>query len=421
MNRRILIIAFHFPPIASSSGMQRALKFVRYLREDGWRPVVLTATPGAYDRVNDSQLAEIPDDVPVQRAFAMDARRRFSVRGRYPGFLAWPDPWLSWWPGAVFAGRRIIRRHRPSAIWSTFPINTTNLVAGHLAGWSGLPWIADLRDPITVEGYPPDAMRFRLARGIERRTMARASRVVFTADYTRKLYIERYPDLAGKDVLIPNGFDEANFPTTGRPEHDPNRPLTILHSGGLQPKGRHPGRFIEAVGRLKANRKISPETVRIVLRASGYESQYEQLVADNDVADIVSIVPPVPYEAAIAEMVEADALLVFQGTAYNNAVPAKLYEYFYAGKPILGILDKQGETQRVLAEVGITDTAAIDDVTEIENRLADLVATIGSDSPFLADPARTGKYSRRKQSLRLSALLEEVVKDRKQTDTANER
>lgn len=78
--------------------MQRALKVVRYLREDGWRPVVLTADPRAYASTHSNQLSEIPDDVPVHRAFAIDTSRHLSFRGKYPGCLAWPDPWVSWWP-----------------------------------------------------------------------------------------------------------------------------------------------------------------------------------------------------------------------------------------------------------------------------------------------------------------------------------
>src|SRR6056297_1496636 len=196
MNRTVLIIAFHFPPVASSSGMQRALKTVRYLREDGWRPVVLTADPRGYEATTDSQLAEIPDDVPVRRAFCLDAKRHFAIRGSYPGFLAWPDAWITWYPFAVAAGRRLIREHQPAIIWSTFPISTANLVARSLSQWSGLPWIADLRDPMTLDGYPPQPMRFRLVRRIDCSTMKHAAHVVFTADYTRRIYTDRYPAIA---------------------------------------------------------------------------------------------------------------------------------------------------------------------------------------------------------------------------------
>lgn len=389
--------------------MQRALKFVRYLRQDNWYPIVLTASPRAYDRVNDSQLAEIPEDVPVHRPFAVDARRLFSVRRRYPGLVAWPDPWLSWWPGAVLTGRRLIERYRPSLIWSTFPINTANLVAAHLSAWSGLPWIADLRDPITIEGYPPDPMRFRIARRIEKTTIRRASRVVFTAEYTRKVYTKRYHDLTGKAVVIPNGFDESNFPENIRSNADSHGPFTLIHSGALQPKGRHPGHFIHAVGRLKAMSAVSKETMQIVFRGSGYERQYRQLIEKAGVEDIIVLAPAIPYEDAIAEMVQADALLVFQGSAYNHAVPAKLYEYFCAARPILGIVDKRGETQRVLESVGIRDTAQIEDGDDIAERLMQLSSSDAGAEHYCAKANEIHQYSRRLQAKQLADLFNTVT------------
>ncbi len=411
MNRTILIIAFHFPPIATSSGMQRALKVVRYLREDGWRPVVLTVNARAYSKVNTSQLVEIPADVPVYRAFGLDAKRHFAIRGRYPGFLGWPDPWASWWPAAVWTGRRIIRRHRPCAIWSTFPITSTNLVAMHLARWSGLPWISDLRDPITLDGYPADPMRFRCARWIERKTVDLSTHMVFTAEYARRIYVERYPGLDERSVLIPNGYDEINFPDRAGQDKIPSERLILLHSGALQPKGRNPRTFFEALSKLKKEARISSSSLRIVFRACGFEQQYRELAELSGVADLVALEGHLPYDSAISEMVDADGLLVFQGSLYNHAVPAKVYEYFFARRPILGVLDKTGETQRVLQEVGIDSTANIDDAEEIAAVLGTFIDDLRSDSYFLPVRSVIEGYSRRKQTQKLSALLQQVVSD----------
>jgi len=412
MDRTILIVAFDFPPAATSSGMQRALKVVRYLREFGWRPIVLTAQPRAYANTNPSQLSEIPDDVPVYRAFGIDTRRVFSIRNRYPGFVAWPDPWISWWPDAVRVGRRIIRHHQPQVIWSTYPIRTTNLVASSLAKWSGLPWVSDLRDPITLDGYPPDAMRFRLARRIERNTVRHAARVVFTAEFTRRLYEERYPLLSNKSVVIPNGYDESNFPTGLAKESTGDGRLTLLHSGALQPKGRNPRAFFEGLKRLKSNGVVDSTGIRVVFRACGFEDQYQEIARSLGVDDLVEFGGYIPYDKALGEMVNADALLVFQGTAYNHAVPAKLYEYFFAHKPILGILDKSGETRRVLEDVGIAPTSDINDPTDIANHIKTLLGDLGPTSPYVANTREIKNYSRRSQTRRLAELLNTVLAER---------
>jgi len=389
--------------------MQRALKVVRYLREDGWRPIVLTVNAQAYSKVNPSQLIEIPTDVPVYRTFGLDAKRHFAIRGHYPGILAWPDAWASWWPGAVWTGRQLIRRHRPSAIWSTFPISTTNLVAMHLARWSRLPWISDLRDPITLDGYPADPMRFRIARRIEAKTVELATRIVFTAEYTRRIYVERYPDLDERTVLIPNGYDENNFPDRSAAGKTSGARLTLLHSGALQPKGRNPRTFFEALARLKREAKISSASLRVVFRACGFEQQYRAIAERLGVADIVAFEGRLPYEEAISEMVDADGLLAFQGSTYNHAVPAKVYEYFFARRPILGILDKTGETQRVLQSVGINSTADIDNSEEIAAVLGSFIDELRCASFFLPQRSAIEDFSRRKQTQKLSALLTELV------------
>src|SRR5712692_2965690 len=78
--KRILFVTYHFPPQKGSSGLLRSLKFCRYLPETGWLPVVLTVHPRAYERVDNSQLGEIPPEVDVIRSFALDARRHLALR-----------------------------------------------------------------------------------------------------------------------------------------------------------------------------------------------------------------------------------------------------------------------------------------------------------------------------------------------------
>ncbi len=412
MTKTVLIIAFHFPPMARSSGIQRALNNVRYLRQEGWNPIVLTASPRAYDQTNESQLGEIPDDVSVYRAFALDAKRSFSIAGRYPEFLAWPDAWVSWWPFAVRLGSKLIRRYRPDAIWSTFPINTANLVAMSLAKRHSIPWIADLRDPISLDGYPPEKNRHRIVTHFERKAMERADHVVFTAEYTRQAYIGRYPDLERKSSLISNGFDESSFPDDPSADRARSGKMRLLHSGGLQPKGRNPRSFFEALTHLKSNGYISSTNLEIVFRAASHESMYQKWLEELELTDIVRFEGHVPYKEAIKEMVDADVLLLFQGSAYNHAVPAKLYEYLFTGNPVLGVLDLTGETHRVMKSVGIDSVANIDDVDNIVRQLKKIIGEIDAPTAFLPDAGRIPQYSRRNLAGQLGTLLTEVANSR---------
>ena len=209
--KRILMIAYHFPPLAGSSGIQRTLRFARYLPEFGWEPLVLTAHPRAYERTGADLLAELPKETVVVRAPAFDTARHFSIAGRYPGFLARPDRWISWLPGATLAGMSMIRCYRPDVIWSTYPIATAHMIGAALHKHSGLPWVADFRDPMAQDGYPSDPRVWKSFKRIEERVAHEASLCTFTTTGTARVYSERYPQAASCFKVIENGYDEETF------------------------------------------------------------------------------------------------------------------------------------------------------------------------------------------------------------------
>jgi len=409
----VLCVCFWFPPVAVSSGMQRALKFVRYLHDEGWAPAVVSVTPGAYPRLDDSQLHEIPAEVPVLRAFALDATRHLAIAGHYPGWLALPDPWVSWYPGGLRAGLRAIRQLKPSVIWSTSPISTVHLIASSLAKRSGLPWVADFRDPMTMEDYPSDPARRRVARWVERRTVETAAHCVFTAAHTRDMYLERYPGLDARSQVIPNGFDEANFPQdlvdTKRRSARGDRRLRFVHSGAMPADGRSPDGLFRALRILADRGEISEDSFELVLRGCENDDAYRDLATAAGVDGLVRFGSRIPYDEAIREMVEADALLVFQGSVYNHAVPAKLYEYLYARRPIFALLDRAGETARVLAGLGVENVADIDDVPAIAERLGCFARDLRDGTVHVPGEQAIAPYSRRRQATQLSRLLHDVV------------
>ncbi|MBC7705319.1 MAG: glycosyltransferase, partial [Rhodoferax sp.] len=147
-DRKVLLIAYHFPPLAGSSGIQRTLRFVQHLPAFGWQPLVLSAQPRAYLRTSGDLGADVPAGTVVRRAFALDTARHLALHGRYIGAMARPDRWVSWKFDAVRQGLRMIREFRPDVIWSTYPIATAHLIGAELHRRSGIPWVADFRDPM---------------------------------------------------------------------------------------------------------------------------------------------------------------------------------------------------------------------------------------------------------------------------------
>lgn len=411
MVKRVLMIASYFPPMHVSSGQQRTLKFSTYLREHQWQPTVLSVNPRAYMRVNNSQIREIPDDVKVIRAFCLDTAKHLSLFGKYPGFLAWPDRWISWWLGAIPAALWHIRKYRPDVIWTTYPIATANLIGLTLHKITGIPWVADLRDSMTEDDYPPDPQVRKIYRWIEKKLVQNAVRVIFTADGTLEMYKQRYPEIdPNKWHTISNGFDEDNFreATTTIPRK-PNKQLTLVHSGLLYPSERDPIPFFNAISDLKKeNDKLLG--VKVILRASGNEDFYQQIIREMGIDDIISLEPPLAYNEALAEMLNADGLMVFQAKNCNHQIPAKVYEYIRARKHILALTDKSGDTAHVLEKSGLGRIADIADRDNIRKNMLEFVDEIKSMTYEIASDEVINSFSRRAQTKKLAVLLDSVAK-----------
>lgn len=410
-DKRVLMIAYHYPPMRGSSGIQRTLKFSQYLPEFGWQPIVLSAHPRAFPNKGDDQLGDIPRSVVVERAFALDTARHLAFKGRYVGWMALPDRWVSWWLGAVPAGLRLIRRHRPQIIWSTYPIATAHLIALALRRLTGLPWIADLRDPMTDEGYPSNPLTRRAYLWIEKKTIANCTRAVCTTPGAIKTYLRRFPEVPPERFcLIENGFDEENFASAAS---DPVAPrsdkLVLVHSGVIYPSERDPGPLFDALAALKADGRLVPGKFELLLRATGHDDYLATMIAERGIGDLVTLAPHVAYRVALSEMLNAGGLLILQASNCNHQVPAKLYEYLRARRPVLALTDPAGDTAATLRAAGIDTIAPLDEKHAIMEALVNFLALATDGRAPLASRETVAANSRLARSRSLAALLDEVA------------
>ena len=399
------MVAFHYPPCFGSSGIQRTLKLSRYLPDSGWRPIVLTAHPRAYAQTNTDQIADIPPSAHVTRAFALDTSRHLAIRGSSLRLMSLPDRWVSWSLGAVPAGLRLIRRHRPAVLWSTYPIATAHLIGFALHRITGLPWIADFRDSMTEPGYPRDRLA-RLAYGaIERRVVAHAARLVFTAPSTRAMYLARYPRLtADRCLVISNGYDESDFAdlVPGRSGPARSRRVRLIHAGVIYPEERDPVPFFRALAGLKRDGVIGSESLRVELRASGSEDRYQGLLAELGIADVVKLLPALPYRQVLQECSEADGLLLLQGPSCNHQIPAKLYEYLRLRRPILALTDLAGDTAGVLSETGGATIVDLLDEQAIRRLLPGFLEEVRTGAHPLPNEVAATRHARHVQAQSLA-------------------
>lgn len=416
MVKRVLMVAFHFPPLRGSSGIQRTLKFAQYLLRFGWTPVVLSAHPRAYTNSGDDQMRDIPSEVVVHRAFALDAARHLSVKGRYLGFMALPDRWVWWVLGAVPAGLRLLRKYRPEVIWSTYPIASAHLIGLCLHRLTGIPWIADMRDPMTDEGYPTNPLTRRAFLWIEAQTIAHCTRAVCTTPGAIKTYERRFPEVPkSRFCLIENGYDEENFAQaelqTGASSPSAERPLTLVHSGVIYPSERDPIPLFQAIASLHAAGRIGPGSFRLLLRATGHDEYLAALIKEYGIDSMIVLAPHMPYREALAEMLSADGLLILQASNCNHQVPAKLYEYLRARRPILALTDPAGDTALVLRTAGIDTIAPLDSKDGIIGALSKFIDSIESGVAPLAREESIVDSSRQARAHVLARLLDAVANE----------
>ncbi|MEQ1530676.1 MAG: glycosyltransferase [Methylococcales bacterium] len=415
--KNVLMIAYHFPPVRVSSGIQRTLKFSQYLLKHGWKAQVLTVNLKAYLHVDDGQIKEIPKDVTVKRAFALDTARHLAIKGRYLSWLALPDRWVSWCIGGVISGLTLVVNYKPSVIWSTYPIATAHLIGLILHRLTRIPWIADFRDSMTEDDYPVDPRQKRIYQWIERQTIKHCTRAVFTTPGAIKLYATRYPDIPeNRWALISNGYDEENFAMAEKSQfyqvaskNKENDQIVLLHSGILYPSERDPSQFFLALAEMLKNAVFRVGEIKIILRATGHDSIHSQLINQNGLQEVVFLEPGVAYEEALVEMLVVDGLLIFQAANCNHQIPAKIYEYLRAKRPIFALTDPTGNTAEVLIQANIPNIAPLDDKDAIIKGLSAFLEAIKTSKASIANNACIEEHSREAKTRQLAKLLDECV------------
>jgi glycosyltransferase involved in cell wall biosynthesis len=236
-----------------------------------------------------------------------------------------------------------------------------------------------------------------------------ASLITVTTPGTAKFYRETCPDFPSHHVeIIENGFDPDIFPEMPlKPESRP--PVVLLHSGILYPRERDPLPFFRALKRLLSTGKITRGSIRVRLRASGFESEYASILSKLALDDVVELAPPLPYTEALREMQSVDALLVLQAKVCDEQIPAKAYEYLYAGRPIIGLANPTGDTGKLLQRFNVPCLAALEDEDEIVATLEAALPRIESGTYEVPARDRVMQLSRRAGAERLANLLTGLV------------
>jgi glycosyltransferase involved in cell wall biosynthesis len=402
MRRRVLVLAYFFPPLGGA-GVQRTLKFVKYLPEYGWDPVVVTTDSRAYPAADQSLAGDIPAGLPVIRAHESGSFRRLArAAARVPishatAPFTWPDETIGWAPGAVRDARAAVRRYSPDVLYTTSSPYTAHLAGLVVARLERLPWVLDFRDEWSLNPYLSDlpwpiGTANRLA---ERAVLRRAARVIQAADYFQLVD-------AREHVTVPNGVDEQDF--EGDPPPVVMDRFRIAYVGTLYGK-RDAAPVLAALARLVDSRRVDPD--RLELRAVG------NLWSAPSIPRGVQVTATgyVPHDEAIREMRAASVLLLYEPPG-SLAMTGKVFEYLASARPVLCVAPPENRAARLVEELGAGVVASPDDASAVDRAIEQLYRRWLNGDLHSQPGVSTGviaRFSRRRLTGQLAAVLSEAA------------
>ncbi len=430
--RRVLVVSYYFPP-SGGPGVQRVLKFVKYLREFGFEPTVLTVEEGAYPH-HDAELAhEIPDGVSVHRTRSLDpfgAYARLTGRvkkdavmvgsvkregGLIEAAASWlranvflPDARVGWVPFAIREGMRLHNRAPFDVLFTSGPPHSVHLIGRKLRVRTGVPWVADFRDLWTDTNFYDDLPISRFARHRDERlesgVLSEANRITTVSPYWKKVLLQKSGRSDSDIAVIHNGFDAEDFPTLDDSEALDPSVFTIAHVGSLY-KSRNPSALWAALSKLREEGKAERLRVRLV---GAVDEVIRKAIERHGLQDVVEIGAYVSHAEAVQIMRLANALLLVIEPFRHDAgmITGKLYEYVASGSPVIALGPVGGDAAALLAETDSGRLLAHGD----EQGLTELLLALyekwadGETNPR-PDPTGVAQYTRKEQTRQLAAVL----------------
>jgi len=427
---RLLVITYYWPP-SGGAGVQRCLKWVKYLPELGVEPTVITVDPdqASYPVRDESLLREVPPGVRVIRTATLEPFESYQkltgravphggfanegkpsavqramrfVRGNF--FL--PDPRRGWNRYALAAVDKLLAAgEKFDAVLTSSPPHSTQLIGLEIQKKYGLRWLADLRDPWTDIYYTKDLHRTPPAAWLdahyERQVLTKADAVLVTSPETERLFRRKLPDLAkGKIVVLPNGYDEPDFQQPSAPPADC---LRVTHAGTISARYRIDN-LLKAIAETQQRYPQVPWRLRFVGQVdAGVRAQ----VTAAGLSEATEFLPFVPHQQSVAYLMTSSALLMaIPDVALNRGIlPGKVFEYLAARKPVLCVGPAGSDADNVLREAGAGQALPYDDYAFMLSTLTQLAQQWQRNSNLDLTDTTPAHYSRQGQAARLAELL----------------
>jgi len=454
--KRLLIITYYWPP-TGGSGVQRWVKFSKYLPEYGWQPVVYTPENPEQLARDESLLADIPGCAEVIKTHITEPyeiyrrltggkkgaevnpvnaqnknwKQRLSLWIRGNCFI--PDPRIGWVRPSVRFLVEYLKEHPVDAVVTTGPPQSVHLIGRGLKRALGLHWIADFRDPWTEMFYYKhlglSASADRRHRRLEQSVLDEADTVVSVSPPVAADFQSRTKTPV---VLITNGFDEDDFASSSadsdpsfagltgesqahapggqgftEPENGsgksrdtpaPQRPRTkirLVHTGLFAADGNPLNLWDVLAERCQADPEFRS---RLEIRLAGkVDAAITDAIRARGLGDNLVELGYLPHDETVREQRAADILLLplRQEPEYAKVLPGKIFEYLAARRPVLGIGQEDGAAAQILRDAGAGEMFDWDKRDE-------LLAFLDAEHP---ETAGIEKYSRRSLTAQLTKIL----------------
>ena len=424
--KRVLIITYYWPP-SGGSGVQRWLKFAKYLPEAGWEPVIFTPENPDFDLQDETLLNEISPNLEVIRfpiwepyqLFAKLKKKGKSHPGRIleqqkKGFLEkvaiWlranilvPDPRVFWVKPSVQFLNQLLKEGQFEAIITTGPPHSLHLIGNQLKKKHNIPWLADFRDPWTqwefLDTLPMLPFIRRRHEVLERKVLQLADMVV-TISPTFQRDLEK---LSGRKIdLITNGYDPADIPKDFAPRAKIANRLHLVYTGIIDAI-RNPLPLMQA---LKAEFEATGEEISWTFVGKVSEQVQQYVQADPWLQSHIHFAGYVAHHQVFDFYSKADALVLILTDTKNakGNIPGKLFEYLATRLPVLALGDPQGDSSEILSQAGAGAVLGHGDLKGMQAKLRELYETVGTQQVLESLEA----YSRKTGSKQVAEILDRI-------------
>lgn len=426
--KRVLIISYYWPP-AGGSGVQRWVKFTKYLPQNGWQPVVYTPLNPEIISLDETLLRDIPAEAEIVKTKITEpyaAYRRLmgskttkevnpissgdtSFKKRVSLFIRGnffiPDPRVWWVRSSVKFLKKYLREHPVDVIVTTGPPQSMHLIGQKLAKETGLPWIPDFRDPWTKMFYFKHLHLTKWAerkhRRMEQSVLDEATAVIAVTPFVQKDFQAMTKT---RVEMITNGFDSDDYPT-GTVEA--SEKFTVTHTGLFAADG-NPLVLWDCLKEMCEKEDGFKEALQIRL-AGKVDAEILDALKERGLA--VENLGYVTHEDAVKEQRAASVLILplRQDPEYLKVLPGKIFEYLASRRPVIGVGQTDGAAALVLKDAEAGVMVGWDDKENTMKALKEAWNNYKSGAAAEASGS-IDNYSRKALTARLAKLLEEVCR-----------